>query len=316
MEHTYINIMNLNTSVRGYYLLQDAQTRTTKSNKDFLSVNLRDASGTIEGVQWDLTGVAGPVEAGTVAYVEGTVTEYNGRLQVTLQHIRKAYPCEEETAYSVEQLVPVAPINVEATFDWIVAVIDDMEDEDYRVLCEQMVYQNEKAFKEIPAAKSVHHSFRSGLLMHTANMVELAMSVSDMYGVFINRDLLLAGTILHDLGKVREFKLSPYGLVEDYTTEGTLLGHLQIGAMEIAKMARNVAVPQEKVMLLQHLILSHHGKPEFGAAVEPRCIEAEILACIDMIDSRAQIYTENIIKLNTGEFSPKIYSLGKRIYNH
>lgn len=316
MEHTFINEIKVNDHIRGYYVLQDARAKTTKTGKEYMSFNLRDAIGNVDGYLWDMAGLLGPVETGDVAYVEGTVTEYNGNLQLTMDRARKAYPYEEGMAYSLEQLIPVAPIDVDATLDWIGSVIDTMEDEDYREMCVQMVYQNEKIFKEIPAAKSVHHSFRSGLLMHTANMLKTALNLVDIYGDTINRDLFLAGTILHDLGKIKEFKLTPYGLVENYTTEGSLLGHLQICAQEIAEMAYYLGTPNEKVMLLQHLILSHHGKPEFGAAVEPQCIEGELLACIDMIDSRAEIYTENLANLKAGEFSPKIYALGKRIYNH
>ena len=130
----------------------------------------------------------------------------------------------------------------------------------------------------------------------------------------INRDLLLAGTLLHDIAKIREFRLSSLGMVKDYSVEGQLLGHLVMGAQEIAEVAAELNIPQEKSVLLQHLVLSHHGEPEFGAAVRPMCAEAELLHLIDMMDSRMEIYAETLQTMPSGSFSDRIYALEKKIY--
>ena len=130
----------------------------------------------------------------------------------------------------------------------------------------------------------------------------------------INRDLLLAGTLLHDIAKIREFRLSSLGMVKDYSVEGQLLGHLVMGAQEIAEVAAELNIPQEKSVLLQHLVLSHHGEPEFGAAVRPMCAEAELLHLIDMMDSRMEIYAETLAEMEPGSFSGRIFALEKKIY--
>lgn len=132
-----------------------------------------------------------------------------------------------------------------------------------------MLERHLETFRSIPAAKSVHHSFLSGLLMHTANMLCLADFLAGQYSQIIDRSLLLTGTLLHDFAKEKEFTFSQLGVVTDYSRKGQLLGHLVMGAQEIAQVAAELGTPEEKSLLLQHMILSHHGEPEFGAAVKP-----------------------------------------------
>ena len=137
------------------------------------------------------------------------------------------------------------------------------------------------------------------------------------YADTVNRSLLLTGTLLHDFAKEQEFSFSELGLVTDYSTKGQLLGHLVMGAQEIAALSAELDLPEEKAMLLEHLILSHHGQPEFGAAVLPQCAEAELLSLIDQIDSRMEIYREVLAPLKAGEFSQRVFALdNRRIYKH
>ena len=152
------------------------------------------------------------------------------------------------------------------------------------------------------------------MLMNTVNMLRTADCLAELYCEVINRDLLLTGALLHDIAKIREFCLSPLGMVKDYSVEGQLLGHLVMGAQEVASAAEELGTPEEKALLLQHLVLSHHGDPEFGAAVRPMCAEAELLHLIDMMDSRMEIYAETLQTMPAGSFSERIYALEKRIY--
>ena len=170
--------------------------------------------------------------------------------------------------------------------------------------------------RRIPAAKSVHHSFVGGLLMHTANMVKSACFYADLYPDTLDRSLLIAGTLLHDFCKCEEFVTSPLGLVTDYSVKGQLLGHLVMGAEAVDQIAGLLQIPEEKSVLLQHMILSHHGEPEFGAAVRPMCAESELLSYLDMIDSRMEIYAETMAQTPAGEFSGRVFALEKRIYHH
>ena len=300
--------------IEGFYLLKSAFPKVTVSGKPFLTAVLADESGTIEAKVWDYSGPIGERDAGKVIKVRGSVSDYRGALQVTVDKLRLA---AEDDHVDVSRLVRVAPIDRAGAYADITRLVSTLEDADYRAVCEEMLRRHEDAFRTIPAAKSVHHSFLSGLLMHTYNMLRLADFLAAQYADTVNRSLLLAGTLLHDFGKEREFTFSELGLVTDYSTKGQLLGHLVMGAQETAEVAEMLGIPEEKSVLLQHLLLSHHGEPEFGAAVLPQCAEAELLSLIDQIDSRMEIYREALAPLKSGEFSQRIFALdNRRIYKH
>ena len=300
--------------IEGFYLLKSAFPKVTVSGKPFLTAVLADESGTIEAKVWDYTGPIGERDAGKIIKVRGSVSDYRGALQVTVDKLRLA---AEDDHVDVSRLVRVAPIDRAGAYADIARLVSTLEDADYRAVCEEMLRRHEDAFRTIPAAKSVHHSFLSGLLMHTYNMLRLADFLAAQYADTVNRSLLLAGTLLHDFGKEREFTFSELGLVTDYSTKGQLLGHLVMGAQEIAALSAELDLSEEKAMLLEHLILSHHGEPEFGAAVLPQCAEAELLSLIDQIDSRMEIYREALAPLKSGEFSQRIFALdNRRIYKH
>ena len=300
--------------IEGFYLLKSAFPKVTVSGKPFLTAVLADESGTIEAKVWDYSGPIGERDAGKVIKVRGSVSDYRGALQVTVDKLRLA---AEDDHVDVSRLVRVAPIDRAGAYADIARLVSTLEDADYRAVCEEMLRRHEDAFRTIPAAKSVHHSFLSGLLMHTYNMLRLADFLAAQYADTVNRSLLLAGTLLHDFGKEREFTFSELGLVTDYSTKGQLLGHLVMGAQEIAALSAELDLSEEKAMLLEHLILSHHGEPEFGAAVLPQCAEAELLSLIDQIDSRMEIYREALAPLKSGEFSQRIFALdNRRIYKH
>ena len=300
--------------IEGFYLLKSAFPKVTVSGKPFLTAVLADESGTIEAKVWDYSGPIGERDAGKVIKVRGSVSDYRGALQITVDKLRLA---AEDDHVDVSRLVRVAPIDRAGAYADITRLVSTLEDADYRAVCEEMLRRHEDSFRTIPAAKSVHHSFLSGLLMHTYNMLRLADFLAAQYADSVDRSLLLAGTLLHDFGKEREFTFSELGLVTDYSTKGQLLGHLIMGAQEIAALSAELDLPEEKAMLLEHLILSHHGQPEFGAAVLPQCAEAELLSLIDQIDSRMEIYREVLAPLKAGEFSQRVFALdNRRIYKH
>ena len=299
--------------IEGFYLLKSAFPKVTVSGKPFLTAVLADESGTIEAKVWDYSGPIGERDAGKVIKVRGSVSDYRGALQITVDKLRLA---AEDDHVDVSRLVRVAPIDRAGAYADITRLVSTLEDADYRALCEEMLRRHEDAFRTIPAAKSVHHSFLSGLLMHTYNMLRLADFLAAQYADSVDRSLLLAGTLLHDFGKEREFTFSELGLVTDYSTKGQLLGHLVMGAQETAEVAEMLGIPEEKSVLLQHLLLSHHGEPECGAAVRPLCAEAELLSLIDAVDSRMEIYRETYDTMEPDTFSPRIFALEKKVFRH
>ena len=299
--------------IEGYYIFDRIQIKTSVSGSAYVSARVTDASGSIDAKLWNFSGGLSEDDSGRVVKLRGEVTEFKGAPQFNVQRIRLA---NEHDEYNVRELVPTAPLHEEAAVQEIKQLITTMQDDDYRKLCEEMLRRHLDSFRVIPAGKSVHHAFLNGLLMHTLNMLRTADFFAELYAEVIDRDLLLAGTLLHDFGKEREFLRSELGLVTDYSVEGKLLGHLYLGAQEAATVASELGMPPEKSMLLQHLILSHHGQPEFGAAILPQCAESELLAYIDQVDSRMEIYAETLANTPEGRFSAKVFALDKAIYRH
>ena len=292
-----ITDLAIGDAIEGFYLLRSAQSKITSTGKPFLILTLADRTGAVEGKVWDYAGPIGRADEGKVVKIRGNVGEYRGSVQITVDRIRLA---AEGDPVDPASLVPEAPIEKDAAMAEVRRYLASIQDADYRA-----------------AAKSVHHGFRMGLLMHTGNMLKIADFLAGLYPEVIDRSLLLAGTFAHDLAKAREFQLSELGLATDYTAAGQLLGHLVMGAQEAAEVTKALGIPEEKGMLLQHLILSHHGEPEFGAAVRPACAEAELLSYIDGIDSRMEICREALAETEAGRFSERIFALdGRRMYRH
>ncbi|MBP3634567.1 MAG: HD domain-containing protein [Oscillospiraceae bacterium] len=305
--------LHVGDSFTGFYVLKNVFLKVTNSGKPYLSCSLADASMMIEAKVWDYAGPIGPADEGKVAKVQGQMQEFKGAPQIKVDRIRLA---TENDPYDLADLVPVAPIDRQAAFLRLRSLVDGMEDSDYSAVCRVFLDRHGEALQKMPAAKSVHHSFVGGLLMHTVYMMELAQYLAGLYEKVIDRSLLLAGTLLHDIAKLQEFVVSDLGVVTEYSVKGQLLGHLVMGAQEAAQIAKELQIPEEKSILLQHMLLSHHGQPEFGAAVVPMCAEAELLSYIDNIDAKMEIYRENLEKTQPGTFSNRIFALEKRIYNH
>ena len=308
-----IQTMTPGDEVEGFYILKTDTPKVAANGKPFLTGAISDRTGAMELKVWDYTGPLSAADEGTVVKVRGTVGEYRGTPQFTAGRIR---PAAEDDPVDVSALVPTAPIDRRRVMEELRETVNTIADPDYRAVAEDMLTAHGDALEAIPAAKSVHHAFLGGLLMHTANMLRLADFLAGMYPETVDRSLLLAGTLLHDMAKEQEFVFSQLGLATDYSVRGQLLGHLVMGAQETAAAAARLGVPEEKSVLLQHLILSHHGEPEFGAAVRPLCAEAELLSLIDAIDSRMEIYRETYETMDADTFSPRIFALEKKIFKH
>ena len=299
--------------VEGFFLLSGAYSKQSANGKPFLSVELGDASGTIEGKVWDYSGPVSPADTGAVVKIRGMVSEFRGAPQVTVEQIRLAVPGD---VYNVKTLVPAAPLDEDDARRELLALVGSIADDDYRRVCQKVLEHYGERFFTIPAAKTVHHGFLHGLLMHTLFMARTADYLAGLYAGVIDRSLLLAGTILHDAAKCEVFNTSPLGLVTEYSNRGQLLGHLVMGAQTVAACAGALGIPEEKSTLLQHLLLSHHGQPEFGAAGVPICAGGELLSLIDTMDSRMEIYREVLDQTPAGTCSSRIFALEHRVYHH
>jgi 3'-5' exoribonuclease len=306
-----VSDLRVGDQVEGYYALGNILLKKSSAGKPFLSCQVSDATGSMDAKLWNYTGPAGPEDSGRAALLRGEVTEFNGSLQFIIQRLRFAGPQDE---FDPAALAPAAPIDPGEAMAETKDILGSMEDEELRRLCLTLLERHGEGFARLPAAKSVHHAFLYGLLMHTLNMLRSADFLAGLYHEVVHRDLLLAGVLLHDLGKLWEYRLSPLGLVTEYSVPGDLLGHLYMGAREVENTGRELGVSPEKLTLLCHLILSHHGDPEYGAAVVPMCAEAELLSLLDRMDSRMEIYAEALPQTQPGRFTLRVPALEKRVY--
>ena len=196
------------------------------------------------------------------------------------------------------------------------SIADGFSDQSLKTIVTAILADNREALLYWPAAYKLHHAVRGGLLMHTLSIVRLSQGVCKIYP-FVDGELLLAGAILHDISKLQEFVVSDTGIAEGYSTEGNLLGHLAMGAVKIDRYAERLGIDRKTAVLLEHMVLSHHGQPEYGAAVRPMIIEAEILSQLDLMDAEIYAMKQALESTSSGDFSQRLWSLDNRkLYRH
>ncbi|MGB3889537.1 MAG: 3'-5' exoribonuclease YhaM [Priestia megaterium] len=291
-----------------YFLIKSSTRGIASNGKPFLTVILQDKTGDIEAKLWD----ASPDDeenyaAQKIVRAAGEVMNYRGRNQLKIRNIRPAQP---QDGVRTSDFLEVAPLSQEEMVEHITKSIFEMKNSNVQRIARHLFKKYQTEFLEYPAATKNHHEFVSGLAYHVVSMLKLAESFSTLYPS-LNRDLLYAGVILHDLGKV--FELSgPVSTI--YTVEGNLLGHISIMVNEIGKAAEELAIEGEEVMLLQHLVLSHHGKEEWGSPKKPLIKEAEMLHLIDNVDAKMNMLDRALTKVKPGEFTERIFALDNRSF--
>ena len=292
----------------GFLLVRSADQRTGGNGAKYLDMNLADRTGEVNAKVWD--GNVPPPTPGSVIKVRGGTLEYNGRLQLRVERIRDAVP---EDNVDLSTLAPCAPEPAENMLDELKETASAFRNEDLKRITLHLLNRFEEKLTYYPAAQRIHHAERSGLLHHTTGMLRLAKKVAEQYP-WLNADLLFAGVILHDLCKTEEMDSDKMGVVRDYSREGLLLGHLVLGVTRIQEAANELGIQSEEGLLLQHMMLSHHGEAEFGSPRKPMFPEAEALHWVDLLDARMNEMQTAIGKLKPGVFSEKIWSLDRRLY--
>ena len=292
----------------GFLLVRSADQRTGGNGAKYLDMNLADRTGEVNAKVWD--GNVAPPTPGSVIKVRGGTLEYNGRLQLRVERIRNATP---EDNVDLSNLAPCAPEPAEDMLAELEQTAGSFQNDALKRLTLHLLKRFAEKLSYYPAAQRIHHAERSGLLHHTTGMLRLAKKVAEQYP-WLNADLLFAGVILHDLCKTEEMDSDQMGVVRDYSREGLLLGHLVLGVTRIQEAANELDIHSEEVILLQHMMLSHHGEAEFGSPRKPMFPEAEALHWVDLLDARMNEMQTAIGKLRPGVFSEKIWSLDRRLY--
>ncbi|MBR2448456.1 MAG: HD domain-containing protein [Clostridia bacterium] len=303
-----------NSLVEGFCLIKSIEKKTSSKGDVYLDIMLGDCDSKINAKLWRyVPEIHGLYEANQIIKVRGTISQYNGADQLRIERIR---PTSPEDNVKAEDFVKNAGFSGEDMYNELYNIASDFKDEDLKKLVCEILADNRIKLLYWPAAFKLHHAVRSGLLLHTLSIVRLAQGVCKIYP-FVDSELLLSGAILHDIAKLQEFEVADTGLATGYSIKGNLLGHLTMGAMVINKYAEKLGVNPKTAMLLEHMVLSHHGEPEFGAAVRPSFIEAELLSELDLMDSRVYEMQEAVSATAADDFTGRLWAMDNRkLYNH
>lgn len=282
MKTIFVGHIKAGDEIDDAFALAEKTLAQKKDGKSYLTVVLSDKTGSVKGVVWDrVAEITSATTAGEVVHVKGGVSEYRGELQVVIKKMTPAAP-EDVTA---SDFLPVTSHSTDSMFERLVRMTESMKTDYLRALFDSFWNDPDfvQKFKTAPAAKKMHHAYIGGLLEHTLSMALLVERIAGHYSG-IDLELLLAGVILHDIGKIQEFD---YQLSIDYSDEGRLLSHIIIGIQMVDEKLKQVdQFPLEKKRLLKHMIISHHGTREFGSPEPPKTLEAVLLNYIDEIDSK------------------------------
>ena len=297
-----------------FLMIRSMDKKVTAKGMPYLDFMFCDKGGELSGKLWDYhEELHGMFEVGDIVKVRGTVSQYNGIDQLRVERIRKAQPADN---VDPADFVPSAEISGEKMYDELIGIANNFSDENIKKIVLHIYELYSEKLKFWPAAFKLHHAIRGGLLYHTLSIVRLAQSVCAIYPS-VNSDLLIAGAMLHDIAKTDEFEVNDAGTATGYTLEGNLIGHLAKGAMIIGRVADELGAPEELKFLLQHMVLSHHGEPEFGAAVRPMFLEAELLSELDLMDAKIYELEEAIGNAKAGDYTQRLWALDNRkFYNH
>ena len=295
-------------------IVSSLQERTKKDGGTYIDLRLEDISGSVDCKIWDaaLDDIA-EIEVGKLVKARALVTEWNGKSQLNIQMIRLS---DESDQVSIEDFIKGPPISAQEMMGDLTDIVEGFSSQSLKNICLYFLEKYKEPLAFFPAAQMVHHAMKGGLLYHIHTMISLALIIGDRYPG-VDKDLLAAGTIIHDIGKLKEMDSDENGKVSGYTLEGQLLGHIIQGTLMLHDMAnelreKGLEVDEGEVMLLEHMIASHHFDETWGAYQKPAFLEAELLHHVDMIDSKVNIFVNVLEGMEEGTFSDSQRFLGGR----
>lgn len=301
---SFVSELSDDMAVETVFLAADKSVRETRNGDPYLCITLQDRTGTIEGRGWDnALALDGRFDSDDFIAVRGRVSSYRGELQITVADVERV----DDDSVDLGDYLPHSRWDADAMFAALRELVErDVRSDEVRRFLFALFDDDEwrQGFVQAPAAVSNHHAYLAGLLEHSLSMARLAVHLGRHYNAyypgFVDADLLVAGCIIHDMAKAEELQ---FRRSFDYTTEGRLVGHIARGAELVGQVAAGLDPPLDEHLTtqLKHLVLSHHGKQEFGAPVTPKSPEAILLHQIDMIDSRMNMGWNACKELLEGE---------------
>ena len=295
----------------GVLLIKTVDVRKSSNGGLYLDLTVMDATGEMNAKAWNWQENMAVPPVNAPVRVKSVITEFNGKLQMRIDRMRIARP--EEVAW--EDLVPTAPRPPQEMYDELIACAQSLPRQEYSRLATALLVEKKTQLLYWPAAVSFHHAERSGLLHHTTTMLRAAEALLPIYP-YLDRSLLLCVVIAHDLCKIDELGAGELGIATEYTREGNLLGHIVQGVAHIAQIGEQLELSRETVLLIQHMILSHHETPEYGSPKPPLFPEAQMLHLLDMMDARMFAMHEALLTTPRGAFSDRVRALeGRKLYH-
>lgn len=303
-----------NGLVEGFCIIKSIDQKTSSKGDAYLDMMLGDSEGEINAKLWRYQKeLHGEYTVNELIKIRGMISQYNGADQLKIERIRHT---TDEDNVNIADFVKTATYSGEQMFNELISIAESFSDQELKTIVTAILNDNRLRLLYWPAAFKLHHAVRSGLLLHTLSIIRLAEKICEIYP-FVDKELLISGAIVHDIAKLSEFTVAESGIATGYSVEGNLIGHLAMGAMVIEKYAEKLGISQKTAMLLEHMILSHHGEPEFGAAVRPMFIEAELLSELDLMDSRIFEMKEAVMAAKEEDFSGRIWAMDNRkLFNH
>lgn len=290
-------------------IIKNCILKTSAKGNQFYDLTIADKTGEMNAKIWTINDhVKENLEDYKIFKIKAEVKEWQGQNQASIMKVQGIALDEVD---DLEGLVPSAPIENELMYNEILEFIAKIEDEKINLLTYNIISKYKKELMYYPAAKKNHHSYRSGLLYHELRMLRTAEKIAEVYDG-LNTDYLYSGVILHDICKIKEMASDELGIVDTYTFEGKLLGHIIMGVKEIAEEAKKIGMENETSVVLQHMILSHHYEPEYGSPVKPMVIEGEILHYLDIVDARIFDFNNVLKNVVKGDFSERVWVLDNR----
>lgn len=296
-------------TTEGFCLVKSAAVRTDVKGTEYLDMVLADSEGECVAKLWNYSRIThGSYDVNDIIKVRGTVQVWKDTEQFKIDRIRMA---TEDDNVDMSGIIPTAPFDPQTMYDELYAAAGSFQDEELRRIVQYMLRENKDQLLIYPAGVKLHHATRGGLLHHTFAVLHLAQRIAELYPA-LHKDLLFAGAILHDIGKLRELDADTLGIAGAYTTEGQLLGHINVGMAMVAAAAEITMIEPKTAMLLEHMILSHHGKPEFGSPRLPMFPEAEVLSVCDLLDSKMYEMDAALDGVSKDGFSERQWALDNR----
>lgn len=294
--------------INGIYLLKSADLKISSNKKTYLDIILTDSTGNIQAKWWDANETDfASLNPNKLYYVNAKVDIWKDALQLTLNKIKIA---DDDDQKLISDFVPAAPISPEEMLQEVYLYAAKIKNSEIRSVVMKLLDEKEDRLIYYPAAKSLHHAMRSGLLYHIVRMLRLGEVISSVYEG-VNSDLIFAGVIIHDLAKIGELSSNELGMAE-YSKQGQFLGHIIMGVEELDRAGNSVGASEEVMLLLKHMVVSHHYEAEYGSPKKPLFLEAELLHHIDLIDARVYDYQNATKNIEAGQFSEPVWSLDRR----